>query len=102
MRPFLRPLTLLLALTLTGCTQFPELDATIPAGVKDAPFPALVPLPPLLAQNSAVTADPVATTQGLQARVASLRARAQRLQNRPVIDGPTRAQLRRAMATRPR
>ncbi|MEL7260117.1 MAG: hypothetical protein AAGK69_01990 [Pseudomonadota bacterium] len=101
MRPPFRPLMLPLALLIAGCTQFPELDATIPAAVEAAPFPALVPLEPLLAANAAVVEDPQATTQTLEGRVSALRARASRLQDRPVIDAGTRARLRRASASAP-
>ena len=101
MRPPLCRLTLPLALLLAGCTQFPDLDATVPPSVEDAPFPTLVPLEPLLAANTAVVSDPEATTQSLQARVAALRTRARSLQSRPVIDAGTRARLRRAAASAP-
>ena len=97
MRRLFRHLALPLALLIAGCTQFPELDATIPTSVENAAFPELVPLEPLLAANGPVVSDPQATTQSLEARVTSLRARARSLQSRAVIDAGTRARLRRAL-----
>ena len=101
MRPPYRRLMLPLALLCAGCTQFPELDATIPPSVEIAPFPALVPIEPLLAANARVVSDPAATTETLEQRVAALRVRARALQNRPVLDANTRARLRRALAAAP-
>lgn len=76
MRPALS--VLILAVALAGCTRFPELDrapARVPA---NAPYPALVPLDPLLAEaeepGRAETAGPA-----LAARAARLRARASAL-----------------------
>ncbi|WP_299691089.1 hypothetical protein [uncultured Tateyamaria sp.] len=101
MHPLCRRLILPLTLIVAGCTQFPDLDATVPPAAVNAPFPTLVPLEPLLAANAAVVSDPEATTQSLQARVAALRNRARLLQVRPVIDTGTRARLRRALARAP-
>ena len=101
MRPPYRRLMLPLALLCSGCAQFPELDATIPPSAENAPFPALVPLEPLLAANARVVSDPAATTETLEQRVAALRVRARVLQNRPVIAANTRARLRRAQAAAP-
>lgn len=99
MRLSLRLLLVPFAVCLAACTQFPELDATVPPEAENAPFPKLVPIAPLLAANAAVVTDPEATTQSLEARVSALRARANRLQNRPVIDRSTRARLSRAITS---
>ncbi|MEL6463474.1 MAG: hypothetical protein AAFQ58_00780 [Pseudomonadota bacterium] len=90
----MRSTAALLCLTLTACTQFPELDDTVSPAVQDAAFPALVPLEPLLAGATPVVSDPIATTDALQTRVSALRARARALQQRPIVDPATRARMR--------
>jgi hypothetical protein len=72
--------TALLLLTglAAGCTQFPELDETATPGVADAPYPALVPLGPLIAEPAAPQATPEAIAE-VEARVAGLEARADAL-----------------------
>ena len=97
MRPPTRIALSLCALVLGACTQFPELDETIPPAAEAAPFPTLVPLEPLLADNAAIVTAPEATTRALEIRVDALRARARALQSRPVIDAATRARLRGAL-----
>ncbi|MCC7321502.1 MAG: hypothetical protein IT542_11070 [Rubellimicrobium sp.] len=76
-----RPAPLILALLTAACTQFPELDARLTAADRSAPYPALVPLGPLIA---AAGADDRAALPDLAARIAALRARAARLRG-PVI-----------------
>tara|TARA_R110002049_G_scaffold23781_7_gene84834 strand:- start:50836 stop:51141 length:306 start_codon:yes stop_codon:yes gene_type:complete len=89
----LAPIALLLTLgSLTACTQFPALDATITPELEAADYPALVPLDPLLAQAEAGRIDPVQTEAALSARVARLRARAARLRG-SVITGAERVRL---------
>ncbi|WP_323784970.1 hypothetical protein [Thalassovita sp.] len=63
---------------LTGCADFPDLDDRIEPAARQADFPALLPLEPILAANaqSAITED---TDAALQARAGALRARAARL-----------------------
>ncbi|WP_421906785.1 hypothetical protein [Mameliella sp.] len=63
---------------LTGCTQFPELDATQTPGVADAPYPDLLPLEALL--NGAVPRATPGEAAAVEGRVAALKARANRLQ----------------------
>ncbi|WP_417722355.1 hypothetical protein [Salipiger sp.] len=85
---------LLLCAALTGCTQFPELDATETPGVATAPYPSLVPLETLLAAPA-----PRATPEmraGVEGRVAGLRARAARLQG-AIIPASVRARMRRGV-----
>lgn len=92
----IRAITLLLCLTLCACTQFPELDGTVAPDLKDADFPRLVPLEPLLIASAPVVADPVQTSQALDGRVAALRARAAALQQRDVVDAETERKLESA------
>lgn len=84
----------LLCLALCACTQFPELDGTVTPDLENADFPDLVPLEPLLARTQPVVANPVQTTQALEARLSALRARARVLQGRSIVDSDTRARLR--------
>ena len=72
----------LLALTLVGCTQFPELEHTQTAQLEAADYPALVPIEPILASMDAPATDPVTAESNLNARLAGLRARADRLRGR--------------------
>jgi len=79
------------AVTLTACTQFPQLDETTSAQVRAAPYPNLVPAEDLragLPEQSIIDE----TTTGFQLRVAALRARAARLR-RTVIDQTSRSRL---------
>ncbi|MEM8577115.1 MAG: hypothetical protein AAGF60_04635 [Pseudomonadota bacterium] len=87
------PRALLLALALTACTQFPELDQVTSGAAQDADFPALVPVGPLLAQTARPGAAPEILRGSVEARAAALRARAARLRGRPVIDRATRIRM---------
>ena len=73
------PALVILAAALTGCTQFPELDHTQTAVLEAADYPALVPIEPILADVAAPAPDPVAAQSTVEARLAALRARANRL-----------------------
>lgn len=86
----------LTATLLAGCSDFPELDAAITPAARKAGYPSLVPLDQITsgAQEPQITEQTIAT---MQARVASLNARAARLQ-RPIIDSATRARMRAAIA----
>lgn len=65
----------------TGCTRFPALDDTVTAQNARAPYPALVPIAPLLEETAGSTrAERDTQEQKLQARGAALRARAAALQ----------------------
>ncbi|WP_116599959.1 hypothetical protein [Primorskyibacter marinus] len=89
---------LILALTLAsfaGCTSFPELEAAQTPGIQSAAYPRLLPLDTLLTEEG----DPRATPEAmgdLAARVARLRARADRLRG-PVIDSGTRSRMARGV-----
>ncbi|MCO6381588.1 hypothetical protein [Oceanicola sp. 502str15] len=87
---------LLLCLALSGCTQFPELDAVVSASAKSAAYPRLQPLDGILAQANASTTDPAAVRGDLSARVAALRARAARMRG-PIVEPPVRARMNDAL-----
>jgi len=89
----MRAATLALFLALAACTQFPELEGTISPDLENADYPDLVPLEPLLARAAPAIADPVETTKALDTRVAALRARANALQRRAILDNGTRTRL---------
>jgi hypothetical protein len=85
---------------LTGCTQFPELDQAIDPDVAARGVPDLIPLAPVLAaadtRATTVTVPDIAADLG--ARVANLRARADRLRG-PVIPAPVRNRIARGIDT---
>lgn len=86
-----RTFGLLCVAALTACTQFPALDENLSAQARAAPYPDLVPVEDLRAQLAAAKITDETTTS-LEARVASLRARADRLR-RTVIDRTSRSRL---------
>ena len=90
----MRAACIALFLTLTACTQFPTLDGTISGELTETDYPPLVPLEPLLASAVPVGADPVQTTQTLEARISALNARASAMGNRDVMQSDTRRRLR--------
>lgn len=85
------PLAVLATLGLAACTQFPELDARTADIDPRTPYPALVPLDPLLARakDDQITGD---TESRLDARAAGLRARAAAMRG-DVIGDDTRARM---------
>ena len=86
-----RPATLmLLAALCTGYTQFPELERTQTVELEAADYPALVPIEPILASVTAPDLDPVAAQAGIEARLAALRARANRLRRGVLTDAERR------------
>lgn len=89
------PVFLLLPL-LAACAPFPALETMQADAGPMAPFPALVPLDPVLAQADALGPgqDPAAALQG---RAAALEARADALRG-PVVDAETRARMQQAAA----
>jgi len=80
-------------LSVVGCTNIPELDATVPDHLEDADYPSLAPIETLLVPMR----DPLEQTgdlqSELQARRDSLQRRAKRL-NAPVVDEPTQARMK--------
>lgn len=67
-------LSLPLLVCLCACAPFPQLDGTISESARNAPYPALSPLPgqPGITDQAAADAD-------MAARIAALQARAERL-----------------------
>tara|TARA_R110002094_G_scaffold47079_1_gene58731 strand:+ start:260 stop:568 length:309 start_codon:yes stop_codon:yes gene_type:complete len=93
------PLVIALA-SLGACAEFPQLDGAIDAAARNAPYPVLQPLGPLLAQARAQQSTGQSTPARIAAfetRLVSLQSRATRLRG-PVIDAQTRARLRRGVA----
>jgi hypothetical protein len=87
------PTALVALLVLTGaCTQFPALDSTITPALDAAPFPALVPLAPVLASAQPAGLAPEMTATVLDARIAALQTRAARLRG-AVLSGTERQRL---------
>jgi hypothetical protein len=82
-----------LILTLTACTQFPELDNAVSPSAQDAEFPELVPVQGLLTQAEPQNGKPEDTINTLNARVAALRNRANRLRG-TVVDPNTRKRMK--------
>lgn len=80
-----------LTVALWGCTPFPDLDSALSDGARDAPYPALLPVETLTARAADPQITP-GTGPGIEARVASLRARAARLRG-SVIDNRTHQRL---------
>lgn len=91
----------IIALLLAGCTQFPELDATVDPDLQDAPFPALVPLGPILSRSQElpnIDGSVPDLAANIDARISRLRARAATLRG-PVISSASRARMRRGVDT---
>ena len=74
------------ATSLAACTQFPELRHTQTGALQDAEYPALVPIEPILASVDAPSTDPALEQDALNARVAGLRGRANRLRGGVLSD----------------
>ena len=92
------PMRLLLPclLLLAACTEFPALEGTVPPAQANAPFPALVPLAPLVAQAETPQTDAAGAEAALAPRLSALRARAARLRG-PVIPPAQRARMLRGL-----
>ena len=84
---------LAMILTLSACTQFPELDNAVSTSAQDAEFPDLVPVHGLLTQAEPQNGTPEDTINTLNARVAALRNRANRLRG-TVVDPTTRRRMK--------
>lgn len=92
---------LILALTVvTACTTFPDLGAQIDANARNAAYPTLQPLAPVLAKaanaqsHGQITA---ASEAAFDDRIARLRTKSAALRG-PIIDSATRARMRRGVA----
>ncbi|WP_113911960.1 hypothetical protein [Roseovarius dicentrarchi] len=82
---------LIITLGAAGCTQFPQLDATLTDAARAAPYPDLVPLEGLQARINETDTGPD-TAPAIEARIAGLKSRASRLGG-TVIDDSTRARM---------
>jgi hypothetical protein len=85
-------LILLCLAGLVACTQFPDLDGRLTPEVEAADYPELVALSPLLAGRTLPQERGEELQQSIEARVAALRARSQRLRRR-VLNSADRARL---------
>jgi hypothetical protein len=91
------PLVLIaLPALVAGCTQFPALDRTLTPALEAAPYPALVPLGPVLAAAQRTGLDPQQANAALDARVAALKSRAARLRG-SVLSGAERVRLEKGL-----
>lgn len=64
-------------LPITACADFPALDGTVSSAARDAPFPTLIDIRPLVATAQAGNEPPASLDSritALQARAAALRA----------------------------
>ncbi|MWD27278.1 hypothetical protein E0K89_007315 [Aquicoccus sp. SCR17] len=71
---------LTLAALTAACAEFPELDAAVPRSVTRGPYPRLLPMEELLAGPAPRESEE--SLEAFEARVAALRARAERLRRR--------------------
>lgn len=97
----MRLIQIIVLIALVACTPRPQLNGTIDAAARNAPYPVLVPLAPLLAQADAAAATSQITPASVadfDARIAALHARAIRLRG-PVISAATRARMRAGINT---
>jgi hypothetical protein len=79
-----------LALVVTACAEFPEVDAALSRGDPQAGYPDLLPLEALLSADDPRISE--TDDRALLGRAAALRARANALR-RPVIDRQTRSRM---------
>lgn len=78
---------LIAALSLTGCSQFPELEQVEDSAAREAPYPDLVPIESITASVPDARTTP-ATAPDMETRVDRLKARAGRLKG-TVVDAAT-------------
>lgn len=86
--------------TLAACAAQPNFDDRIDAAGRNADYPTLQPLAPLIARAAALnTAGKItpASVASFDSRIGDLRNKAQRLRG-PIIDSGTRARMRRGVA----
>ncbi|MGV6811073.1 MAG: hypothetical protein ACWA47_02415 [Brevirhabdus sp.] len=87
-----------LSIGLTGCAEFPDLDASVSAQGRAADFPALLPMDALLARaNTPVRLD-AGSGARLAARAAALHRRARLLRQIRLIDAQARRRMAAALA----
>lgn len=92
--PMLLPALLAGMFAWAGCTNVPELDDAVPDWVRDADYPALIPLTGDLAAAPATGEEAARLQSQLAARADGLNRRAQGLRGVPVLDEADRARLR--------
>ena len=76
----LRPIFLICCVALAACAERPELQNAVPDDVARAPYPELVPLAPLLAEDESRLNQQ--TASAFEGRVNQLKKRASDLQDR--------------------
>ncbi|SEO93519.1 hypothetical protein SAMN04490248_11692 [Salinihabitans flavidus] len=91
-------LLLIPVLLIAGCTQFPDVDAAIGDEVAKAPYPALVPLGPLLTADSPARLDE-GSEAALTARADGLRRRARALRASDPVSGDEERRLQERPGT---
>jgi len=84
-------------IAVAGCSQFPELEASVTDETRDAPYPKLVPLETLQARIGDERITPE-MGQTVQVRATRLKSRAARLR-RTIIDDSTRSRMRNGVDT---
>lgn len=87
--------TILIAAAISGCTQFPQVDAAMNARTYDTAFPSLAPTEDVVSDPAAPRLD-ADSAEALARRAAWLRLRAERLRNQDVLDGSARDTLQNA------
>lgn len=92
----MRAAFLSLLLVLGACAEFPSLDNRISTTARDAPYPRLTNIDPLLAQASIPVPATNAVAQDVNARIARLTQRANALRG-PIIEPATLAQMQRGV-----
>jgi len=92
----MRAAFLSLLLGLGACAEFPSLDDRISATARDAPYPRLTNIDPLLAQASTPVPATNPVAQDINARIARLTQRANTLRG-PIIEPATLARMRRGV-----
>ncbi len=90
-------LCVIAGLVMFGCTQVPELEATIPDHLRDAPYPELIALDEAFGTVHPPREQAGRIERQLAARRARLQSRAKGL-NARVLDPATRARMREAIA----
>lgn len=94
----MRAASLFLLLCLGACAKFPQLDDRIDAAARDAPYPTLTDISPLLVQANTVVPGNTAVAQDIAGRVSGLTARANALRG-GIIEQPVLARMRRGINT---
>jgi len=93
----MRAAFLFVLIGLAACAEIPALEDRIDATARNAPYPTLINIDPLLAQ-AGQTASGTAITQDMTARIAALRARANALRG-PIIPASLRNRMARGVDT---